>query len=107
MKIVFTPSVHDQFMRVLAYIRRDNSSEAILFRYKTEKILLRLKDQPESGRALSEFPESHFREVIVAPYRFFYRVKDNVIWIVAAWHDAQISFRPEEYTANLSPENDA
>lgn len=107
MKIVFTPSARDQFMRALAYIRRDNPSAAISFRHKAERILLRLKDQPESGRALPEFPESLYREVIVAPYRFFYRVKDKVIWVVAAWHDAQIPDYPEEDTANQSPENDA
>jgi plasmid stabilization system protein ParE len=39
---------------------------------------------------LPEFPDTHYREVIVAPYRFFYRVKDNVVWIVAVWHGAQI-----------------
>ncbi len=107
MKIVFTPSARDQFMRALAYIRRDNPSAAVTFRQKAEKVLLRLKDQPESGRTLPEFPGNLYREVIVAPYRFFYRVKDSVIWVVAAWHDAQIPDHPEEDTANQSPENDA
>lgn len=107
MKIVFTPSARDQFMRALAYIRRDNPSAAASFRQKVESLLLRLKDQPESGRTLPEFPGSLYREVIVPPYRFFYRVKGNVIWVVAAWHDAQIPDHPEEDSANQSPENDA
>jgi hypothetical protein len=29
----------------------------------------------------------------VAPYRFFYRVADKTVWVVAVWHGAQI---PEE-----------
>jgi plasmid stabilization system protein ParE len=107
MKIVFTPSARDQFMHALAYIRRDNPSAAVSFRQKAESALRRLKDHPESGRTLPEFPESLYREVIVAPYRFFYRVKDNVIWIVAAWHDAQIPEHPKEDAANQSPESDA
>lgn len=107
MKIVFTPSARDQFMHTLAYIRRDNPSAAGSFRQKAESVLRRLKDHPESGRTLPEFPESLYREVIVAPYRFFYRVKNNVIWIVAAWHDAQIPEPPEEDAANQSPESDA
>jgi len=107
MKIVFTPSARDQFLRALAYIRSDNPSAAVSFRQKAERVLRRLKDHPESGRTLPEFPESLYREVIVAPYRFFYRVKDNVIWIVASWHDAQIPEHPEEDVANQSPESDA
>lgn len=108
MKIVFTPSARDQFMRALAYIRRDNPSAAVSFRQKTEGVLRRLKDHPESGRTLPEFQGSLYREVIVAPYRFFYRVKGNVIWVVAAWHDAQIPDHPKEASAaNHSPEIDA
>ncbi len=33
-------------------------------------------------------PDSRYREVIVPPYRFFYRVKEDVVWIVAVWHGA-------------------
>jgi ABC-type uncharacterized transport system substrate-binding protein len=32
---------------------------------------------------LPEFPELPHREVIVWPYRFFYRVQGEIIWIVA------------------------
>ena len=95
MKIVFTPSARDQFLRALAYIRRDKPSAAVLFRHKTEKALSRLQDSPESGRTLPEFPDSHYREVIVPPYRFFYRVKENIVWIVAVWHGAQLPGSPE------------
>jgi hypothetical protein len=51
-------------------------------------VLSRLADYPESGRVLPEFPDLAFREVIVAPYRFFYRVKEDAVWVVAAWHSA-------------------
>jgi plasmid stabilization system protein ParE len=94
MKIVFTPTARDQFLRGLDNIRRDKPSAAIAFRRKTETILLRLSDYPDSGRSLPEFPESHYREVIVTPYRFFSRVKDNVVWVVAVWHSAQLPDNP-------------
>jgi toxin ParE1/3/4 len=32
--------------------------------------------------------------VIVAPYRFFYRVEGRFVWIVAVWHGAQLPDRP-------------
>jgi len=62
--------------------------------FKAEKVLSRLRDYPESGRTLPEFPDIHYREVIVTPYQFFYRVKDNVVWVVAVWHGAQIPEDP-------------
>ena len=95
MKIVFTPSARDQFLRALAYIRRDKPSAAVSFRHKAEKALSRLQNFPESGRILPEFPDIHYREVIVPPYRFFYRVKDDVVWVVALWHGAQLPGSPE------------
>ena len=100
MKVVFTPVARDQFLLALDYIRRDKPSAAVYFRQKVEKVLFRLRDFPESGRLLPEFPESHYREVIVTPYRFFYRVKEQVVWIVAVWHDAQFPEDPTGRTAN-------
>jgi hypothetical protein len=37
-----------------------------------------------------------FREVIITLYRFFYRVKDKTVWIVAVWHGAQLPRQPDE-----------
>lgn len=55
-----------------------------------QKKLSRLKEFPDSGRPLPEFPDLPFREVIVNPYRFFYRVKDKTVWTIAVWHGAQL-----------------
>lgn len=96
MKIRFSPPARQQFLRALAYIRRDKPSVAVSFQQKAEKVLSRLRDYPESGRNLPEFPDIHCREVIVAPYRFFYRVRDNAVWIVGVWHGALIPDNPVE-----------
>jgi hypothetical protein len=37
---------------------------------------------------------------MVPPYRFFYRVKENVVWIVALWHGAQLPGNPEAGAEN-------
>lgn len=96
MRILFAPSGRRQFLEAIAYINRDKPSAAINFRKKAEKSLSRLKKYPESGRPLPEFPELSFREVIVSPYRFFYKVKDNDVWIAAVWHGAQLPDDPEK-----------
>jgi plasmid stabilization system protein ParE len=59
-------------------------------------VLARLGDFPDSGRVVPEFPDLQFREVIVDPYRFFYRVRGDTVWVVAAWHGAQLPDAPVE-----------
>jgi toxin ParE1/3/4 len=81
-------------LAALAYIHRENPSAALAFRQKAWDTLSRLEQFPESGRDLPEFPDLPYREVIVKPYRFFYRVKGETIWIVAVWHGAQLPDQP-------------
>jgi hypothetical protein len=38
--------------------------------------------------SLPEFPELPFHEVIVKPYRIFYKVKAYDVWDAAVWHGA-------------------
>lgn len=94
MKIQFTPTAKKQFLSALSYIRRDKPSAAVNFRNRAENILRRLEDFPESGRIIPEFPDLTYREVIIPPYRFFYKIKTDIIWVVAVWHSAQIPNAP-------------
>ena len=94
MKVRFTPTARAQFLSALAYIRRDKPSAAINFRQNCETVLRRLEDLPESGRFIPEFPDLPFREVIISPYRFFYKIKGDIVWIVAVWHGAQLPKQP-------------
>jgi toxin ParE1/3/4 len=94
LKILFTPTGRRQFLEAIAYIHRDNLTAAVSFREKAAKTLSRLGKFPELGGLLPEFPDLPFREVIVRPYRFFYRTKDKTVWIVAVWHGAQLPDQP-------------
>ncbi|HJW75796.1 MAG TPA: type II toxin-antitoxin system RelE/ParE family toxin [Thermoleophilia bacterium] len=95
-KVLFTPAARAQFLAALAYIRVDNPDAAATLRRRAEAALSRLRDYPESGHVLPEFPELPFREVVVSPYRFFYRVKGDAVWMVAVWHSAQPPDEPHE-----------
>lgn len=94
MKVKFTPSARAQFLEGLEYIRKDSPTAARLFREKAEAVLRRLGEFPDSGRSIPEFPDLSHREVIVRPYRFFYRVSGKAIWVVAVWHGAQLPEGP-------------
>jgi len=90
LKVRFTPTAREQFLTAVAYIRQDKPSAAWRFRKRAEHALRRLERFPHSGRVIPEFPGLPYREVIVRPYRFFYRLKDSVVWVVAVWQCAQL-----------------
>ena len=94
MRVKFTPFARAQFLEGLEYIREDSPMAAQRFREKAARALLRLEKFPESGRSIPEFPGLPHREVIVRPYRFFYRVVGKTVWIVAVWHGAQLPEGP-------------
>lgn len=94
MRVQFTPSARSQFLAAIAYIKRDNPEAATQFRLRAEDILRRLEKFPDSGRVIPEFPELPYREVIIAPYRLFYRKEADTIWIAGVWHGAQLPDEP-------------
>lgn len=96
MKIHFTPSARAQIVSATNYIRHDNPEAARRFRQRVETVLRRLNKFQNSGRPIPEFPGVPHREIIVAPYRFFYRVVWKKVWIVAVWHGAQLPAVPED-----------
>ena len=96
MIVRFTRTARAQFNKALRFIARDNPSTAKNFRAKAERSLERLIEYPDSGRALPEFPNIPNQEIIVAPYRFFYRVEKNTIMIVGVWHSAQLPAEPRQ-----------
>jgi toxin ParE1/3/4 len=96
LKVRFTPPARAQFLAALAYIRADRPPAARAFRHRVNSVLARLGDFPDSGRVVPEFPDLQFREVIVDPYRLFYCVKGGTVWVLAAWHGAQIPDAPAE-----------
>jgi toxin ParE1/3/4 len=95
LKVRFTPSARTAFLKAIDYIRRDRPMAAESFRRACEESLRRLEEFPDSGRSIPEFPDLPYREVILKPYRFFYRISGDVVWIVAVWHGAQLPTPPE------------
>ncbi len=94
MKIRFTPSGDRQFLGAISYILADKQSAARRFHARAMKSLQRLKQFPLSGRPVPEFPALPYRELVIGPYRFFYRAVGDTIWIVGVWHSAQLPSEP-------------
>jgi toxin ParE1/3/4 len=94
-RVLFTPSARAQFLHAVKTIQRHNRAAARKFHQKAGSALKRISRLPSSGAAVTEFPELPYREVYVKPYRFFYRVVDGSLWVVAVWHGAQMLDVPE------------
>lgn len=93
-QIKFTPSARSQFLDGISYIKKDNLIAAKSFRQKVERTLKRLIEFPDSGKAIREYPDLPFREIVIPPYRFFCRVQESTVWIAAVWHSAQEAESP-------------
>ena len=91
MRVRFTATARAQFLAAIGAIRRKSPKAARAFRERSEKALKRLERFPKSGAVVAEFPELPYREVYVEPYRFFYRVREKTVWVVAVWHGAQMA----------------
>ena len=96
MKVLFTPSGRLQFLNSVQTIRHHNRAAARRFRAEAERALKRLSKFPRSGTVILEFPELSYREIFVKPYRFFYRVHDDAVWIVVVWHGSQVPDEPAD-----------
>jgi len=71
------------------YERSEHEREILRLLARAKKSLRRLAAHQQSGRRIPEFPQLDQREVVVPPYRFFYRVERATVWIVSVWHGAQ------------------
>ena len=90
MRVRFTPSADREFLEAVAFVREDSPLAADALLMRSQEGLRQLRDFPESGRPVPEFPDLPYREVLVNPYRFFYRVGPDAVWIVAVWHERQV-----------------
>jgi toxin ParE1/3/4 len=94
-RVRFTASAREQFLSALAYVRLDSPSAADSIAARAAAALSQLAAFPESGPVLPEFPDLLYREVLVDPYRFFYRIEGQSVWVVAMWHQRQVPDDPE------------
>lgn len=96
MDVVFTPTARAQLLTAIAYIHSQSPEAARRFRARVEASLSKLEDFPHSGRSLPAFPDLPYREVLAAPYRIYYRVEGERVWVVALWHLARLPCPPSE-----------
>jgi plasmid stabilization system protein ParE len=96
MRVRFTRQADRQYLDALNYIRAKNPAGALTVMHRAEAAIAQLREQPYSGHAIPEYPDMPHRELPVPPYRFFYRIIDDTVWIIAVWHARQLPEPPDE-----------
>lgn len=72
-----------------AYIARESERAAERWRARVLSATDRLREFPRSGHVVREFEDERVREIIVGSYRVIYRLREDVVIIVAVWRGAR------------------
>ena len=82
MRISFTMTARDCFLDVLVRLMSQSHEVAQSFRDRVESALTAVA---EGSGCDQEVPRERSLEYLGTPYRFFYRVRDETLWILTVW----------------------
>ena len=89
-RIVWSPLAIDDVEAIRAYVTRDSADSADLLVERLVAAVERLEVHPLSGRVVPEVGDDTLREVIHGSYRIVYRVRSDLVEIVAVFHGARL-----------------
>jgi len=81
-RVIWTEPALADLDEIAEYIALDNPQAAARFVEKVFDRLERLEAHPRSGKRPTELEHTHYRELVVAPCRIFYRVEKDVVYIL-------------------------
>lgn len=87
--IKWSPHSISQFEEICEFIAKDSKHYAALFAQKIVFIVKNIPRFPKAGRVVPEFDDVNLREKIYKNYRIVYRLKTDVVEIVAVCHSAR------------------
>ncbi len=92
MTVLWTEPAEDELAAIFEYVAqtsgsRDQAQQLI------ENLLTRARHIgtfPHSGRIVPEYQEEIIREIVVAPYRIIYRVRQSHVEVLSVVHSAKL-----------------
>jgi toxin ParE1/3/4 len=90
MRLVWSPRALADLDAIRAYISIDSPLHADLVVRRLVAAPERLRRFPESGRSVPEVGEPALRELVVRPYRLVYRVRSDVVEVVAIFRASRL-----------------
>ncbi len=89
-KLIWSPKAAADLEEICEYIAKDSEYYAKLFAQKVIKLIENIPKFPKVGRIVLEYQLDNLREKIIQNYRVVYRIKPDVIEIVAISHGARL-----------------
>ena len=88
--IKWSPRAASHFEGICDYIAKDSKYYSALFAKKIISIVKAIPRFPKAGRIVPEYNDENLREKIYENYRIVYRIKVEVIEIVAICHGSRL-----------------
>lgn len=88
--IKWSPRAASHFEGICDYIAKDSKYYSALFAKKVISIVKAIPQFPKAGRVVPEYNDENLREKIYENYRIVYRIKVEVIEIVAICHGSRL-----------------
>ena len=89
-QIIWSPRSLRDVESIRDYIARDSPRVADLVVTRIIKAVERLRTFPESGRKVAERNDPEIREVIAAPYRVVYRLREGNVEIITVFRASRL-----------------
>lgn len=81
-QLIWTEPALNELDEIADYISLDNPTAAKKLVQAIFKRIDDLIEHPKSGKVLEEFYASVYREVVLPPCRVFYRIENDIVYIV-------------------------
>ena len=88
-KIRWSPRAISNLEEICNYIAKNSEHYAHLFAKRIVAIIEEIPQFPRAGRVVPEYKDENLREKIYQNYRIVYRLKNDVVDIVAICHGAK------------------
>ncbi len=89
LKIKWSPRAASNLEEICTYIGKDSEYYSLLFARKIINIVKAIPQFPKSGRIVPEYKDDSLREKIYGNYRIVYRLKEDIVEIVAICHGSR------------------
>ncbi len=88
-KIRWSPRAALNLEEIYEYIAKDSKNYANIFITNILTSIKSIPDFPNKGRIVPEYIDKNLRELIYKNYRVVYRIKNDIIEIVAICHGSK------------------
>jgi plasmid stabilization system protein ParE len=88
-EVVWASSASDDLAAIVEFIRRDSEHYAASLTREIVRAAGSLGDMAERGQIVPEFQDEQIRELLIRQYRLIYRVRDQVVLVLAIVHGAR------------------